>query len=188
MRIKLKPRFIWCLHQPLKPACGGTGAVPRTELLLSSGHSCIEKHWCSRFLVHSVYKRQMSFNLLFKILSLNLSVCLCFPLANTSTLLAPPLFLKLCVTFLSLAAPLYLQWQYPGWCLLHANSVERPAHLLVRQHGRRQVHWQQRQSNNRNNNLLLSPFSQGHWNTFWILFSNGTVIIFWHVSFYGKLS
>lgn len=37
------------------------------------------------------------------------------------------------------AASLHLQRQHPGGRVLHADSLERAAHLLLRQHGSRQV-------------------------------------------------
>lgn len=40
----------------------------------------------------------------------------------------------------SVPAPLDLEWWHPGGRLLHADPVEHSAHLLGRQHGRRQVH------------------------------------------------
>lgn len=41
---------------------------------------------------------------------------------------------------LCVPAPLDLEWWQPGGRLLHADPVEHSAHLLGRQHGRRQVH------------------------------------------------
>lgn len=156
----LKARIILSFHSPLNPACREMRTVPsvaagRNYCRGLSGHTvaaygnvdalmlCSLAHSIITVFGSSRGKKQCVSNL-FSIPTSPSSVQYwgSSVFANTTTLLAVSSLLSKAtyVTCLSLAAPLYLEWQHPGGCLLHADPVEHPAHLLVRQHGCRQVH------------------------------------------------